>query len=241
MVEVSSGSLLGASTGQKWLNSEQAAKDFKPGTSFRLFTLGKETGTAKASKVEADLEICPEVWSVTFAKTPTDGTIGLAASWNALPRPVRSMDTTQPVYHKAVAEFLAGRGMRDPKIGITQIIRADLDGGGEEEVLLSATNYRAAEDEGAPTESRAGDYSFVLLRQVRAGKVETKLIDGEFYKKDRNFNAPNVHRVAGILDLDGDGKMELILTSNYYEGGTTTIYRYRPAAVKSLVAVTCGA
>ncbi|MDQ3199797.1 MAG: hypothetical protein M3Q46_11555, partial [Verrucomicrobiota bacterium] len=118
--------------------------------------------------------------------------------------------------------------------------RADLDGDGEEEVLISATNYQA-EDESAGTESRAGDYSFVLLRQVRAGKVETRLIDGEFYKKDKTFNAPNVHRVAAILDLDGDGKMELVLTSNYYEGGTTTIYRYTPSATKELVAVSCGA
>lgn len=239
VVEVLSGSLLGASNGQKWLNSEQAAKDFKPGTTFRLFTLGQEVGTAKALKAEPDLEICPEVRIVTFTAGPTTGTIGLAAPWNALPRPVRRMDTSQAVYRKAIAEFLARRGMRDPKVKITQIIRADLDGDGEDEVLISATNYQG-DEESAPTESRAGDYSFVLLRQVRAGKVETKLLDGEFYQKDKNFNAPNVHRVEAILDLDGDGKMELVLTSNYYEGGTTTVYRYTPASVKKLVEVSCG-
>ncbi|MEO5754517.1 MAG: FG-GAP repeat protein [Chthoniobacterales bacterium] len=240
VVEVMSGSLLGASKGQKWLNSEQAGKDFRPGTTFRLFTLDKEVGTMKAGKAEPELEICSKVWIVTFTERPTTGTIGLAAPWNALPRPVRNMELTQPVYRKAIAEYLAGRGMRDPKIKITQIIRADLDGDGEEEVLISATNYQG-DDESAPTESRAGDYSFVLLREVRAGKVETRMIDGEFYKKDKNFNAPNVHRVEAILDLDGDGKMELVLTSNYYEGGTTTIYRYTPSATKELVAVSCGA
>ena len=240
VVEVTSGSLLGASTGQKWLNSEQAGKDFKPGTTFRLFSLGKEVGTAKALKAGPDLEICPEVRIVTFTEEMIKGTIALAAPWNALPRPVRSMDTTQPVYREAIAEFLAGRGMRDPKVKIAQIIRADLDGDGEEEVLVSATNYQG-EEESAGTESRAGDYSFVLLRQVRAGKVQTRLIDGEFYKTDKNFNAPNVHRVAAILDLDGDGKMELVLTSNYYEGGTTTIYRYKPSSTDKLVEVSCGA
>lgn len=240
VVEVMSGSLLGASEGQKWLNSEQAGKKFKPGTTFRLFTLDKEIGAMKAIKAEPEVEICSDVWIATFTERPSIGTIGLAAPWNALPRPVRSMDTTQPVYRKAIAEFLAGRGMRDPRINVTQIIRADLDGDGEEEVLISATNYQG-DEESAPTESRAGDYSFVLLRQVRAAKVETKLIDGEFHKKDKTFNAPNVHRVEAILDLDGDGKMELVLSGNYYEGGTTTIYRYTPAAVKKLVDVSCGA
>lgn len=240
VVEVMSGSLLGANKGQKWLNSEQAGKDFKPGTTFRLFTLDKEVGTMKASKAEPELEICSKVWIVTFTERPTTGTIGLAAPWNALPRPVRSMDATQSAYRNAVAKFLAGRGMRDPRINITQIIRADLEGDGEEEILISATNYQG-DDESAPTESRAGDYSFVLLRQVRAGKVETKLIDGEFHREDKTFNAPNVHRVEAILDLNGDGKMELVLTSNYYEGGTTTVYRYTPASVKKLVEVSCGA
>lgn len=240
VVEVLSGSLLGASTGQKWLNSAQAAKQLQPGTSFRLFTLGKEVGQAKMSKVEPDLELCPEVRIVSFVEKPSSGVIAFAAPWNALPRPVRNLDTTQAIYRTAVAEFLAKRGLENPKVKITQIVRADLDGDREEEVLISATNYDA-EEESAPTAARAGDYSFVLLRQMRAGKVETKLVDGEFYKKDQAFNAPNVHRVAAILDLDGDGRMELVLTSNYYEGGTTTIYRYRPSAPEKLVEVSCGA
>jgi hypothetical protein len=42
------------------------------------------------------------------------------------------------------------------------------------EVLISATNY-SSEDGSAPTSGRKGDYSFVLLRRMRAGKVETKL------------------------------------------------------------------
>jgi hypothetical protein len=240
IVEVKSGILLGASDGQKWLKPKQAAKQFKPGLSFRTFDLGKEVGRAKARKVGADMDICPDVEIVSFEETPSSGEIALAATWNALPRPVRILDTTQATYRDAVRDFLASRGLPKPEVKITQILRADLDGDGEEEVLLSATNYEA-EEGSAPTSSRAGNYSFVLLRQVRGGKVETKLISGEFYKKDNTFDAPNVHRVAAILDLDGDGKMELVVTRNYYEGGTTTVYRYRPSSLKPLVAVSCGA
>jgi len=197
-------------------------------------------GAAKAQKVEADMDICPDVQIVSFAETPANGVIALAAPWNPLPRPVRVTDTTQETYRDVARDFLISRGLPKPKVKITQILRADLDGDGEDEVLLSATNYEG-EEESAPTSTQAGDYSFVLLRQSRAGKVETKLVEGEFYKKADNSNTPYVHRVSAILDLDGDGKMEFVLSGIYYEGGTTTIYRYTPSSIKKLVSVSCGA
>ena len=240
VVEVKSGILLGASSGQKWLNGKQAAKQFKPGLSFRIFDLEKERGTAKARKVEAEMDICPDVQIVSFEETLSSGEIALAAPWKALPRPVRITDTTQATYRSVVRDFLVDRGFPDPKVKITQILRADLDGDGEDEVLLSATNYEG-EENSAPTSAQAGDYSFVLLRQSRGGKVETKLVAGDFYKKADTSNTPYVYRVSAILDLDGDGKMELVLTSNYYEGGTTTVYRYTPPSIKKLVSVSCGA
>jgi hypothetical protein len=240
VVEVKSGILLGASSGQKWLTGKEAAKQLKPGLSFRIFDLDKEKGTAKARKVEADMDVCPDVQIVSFEEPPPSGEIALAAAWKALPRPVRIQDTTQAIYRDIVRDFLVGRGFPDPKVKITQILRADLDGDGEDEVLLSATNYEA-EANSAPTSAQAGNYSFVLLRQSRAGKVATKLVAGDFYEKADTSNTPYVYRISAILDLDGDGKMELVLSSVYYEGGTTTVYRYSPASIKKLVSISCGA
>jgi hypothetical protein len=240
VVEVKTGILLGASSGPKWLDGKHAAKQVKPGLLFRIFDLGQEMGAAKAQKVEAEMDICPDVQIVSFAEKPASGEIALAAPWKALPRPIRVTDTTQQTYRDTARDFLISRGLPKPKVKITQILRADLDGDGEDEVLLSATKYEAEEDS-APTSAQAGDYSFVLLRQSRGGKVETKLVEGEFYKKYDNSNTPYVHRISAILDLDGDGKLEFVLSSNYYEGGTTTVYRYTPSSLKKLVSVSCGA
>ena len=88
----------------------------------------------------------------------------------------------------------------------------------------------------------------VLLRRQIAGKVETQLIEGEFYPKaypkaaeeEGRFDAPNAYKVIAVLDLDGDGKMEIVVRSDYYEGGATTIYRCDPKKIEELLSVACG-
>ena len=59
------------------------------------------------------------------------------------------MDATQQVYVEAVRDFLKTKGIEEPKVKIDNIIRVDLDGDGEDEVLISATNY-SEKEEGAP-------------------------------------------------------------------------------------------
>jgi len=134
-------------------------------------------------------------------------------------------------------------------VRITRILRVDLDGDGEEEILISATNY-FAEDKSdhsaapfpeAPIESpRPGSYSIVILRRVVDGDVQTKLVAGELYSKADASNAPNIYKIAAVLDLNGDGKLEVIVHSFYYEGGQTTIYRCQPNKIKAVLSVECG-
>ena len=157
-------------------------------------------------------------------------------------------DTSQQVYVDAVRDFLKTKGIEQPKVKIDNILRVDLDGDGEDEVLISATNY-FQKDNSVSLRSPAGSYSMVLLRRVVSGKLETQLVKGEFYPKaypnatgdNARFNAPNAYKVIAVLDLDGDGKMEIVVGSNYYEGEEITIYRCDPKKVESLLSVACGA
>jgi hypothetical protein len=245
IVEVQSGYLFGATKNEKWIQADETAKALHDETTYRVYGLTESLGEAIGGKARFEDVPCEETLFVTLSPKPENGLIAIDASWNALPRKPRVMDTTQQVYVDAVRDFLKTKGIDEPKVKIDNILRIDLDGDGEDEVLISATNY-FSKDESVPMRSPAGSYSMVLLRRVVSGKVATQLVEGEFHptayvRKEDSFDAPSAYKVFAVLDLDGDGKMEVVLASRYYEGEMRTIYRCDPKKIKAVLSVGCGA
>lgn len=240
IVEADTGYLFGGSANGKWVKAKQAAKSMKGRTPFRVFGLTQEVGKATGGKPKPDeAEACADMLEVKLSPQPKEGVIALSAPWNALPRKPQIADPTQQVYVDAVREFLESRRMSDPKVKITRILRVDLDGDGEDEVLINATNY-FTEDGDVPMDTAApGSYSIVLLHRVVAGKVQTELIAGEFYVKDES-SASSLYEILGVLDLNGDGKLEVIVHSHYYEGSETTIYDCSGGKCETALSVGCG-
>lgn len=247
IVELESGYLFGATKEGKWIKAAEAAKALPDESTYRVYGLTESLGEAKGGKPKPEDLPCEETLLVALSDKPEKGVIALAAPWNALPRKPKMADTTQQVYIDAVRDFLKTKGIADPKVKIYNIVRVDLDSNGEDEVLINATNY-FRDDESVPMRSLAGSYSIVLLRRVGGGKVKTQLIEGEFYPKDYpkakqdegRFDAPNAYKVIAVLDLDGDGKMEVVIHSHYYEGEMTTIYQCDPGKAKEVLSVGCG-
>ena len=240
IVEADTGYFFGASADGKWIKPEHAAKQLAGETRYRLYSLtGPVRETTGAKPIFVD-EPCPDTYAVTFPEEVKEELIGLAAPWNPLPRKPQVLATTQEVYINAARDFLRGRGITEPVVKITRIVRVDLEGDGEDEVLLSATNYHTRGDR-VPTSAKIGSYSFVLLRRVVKEKVQTQLVAGEFYTKATRFSAPNYYEVRGVLDLNGDGKLEIVVHSAYYEGAATTIYELTGNKLRAALSVACGA
>ena len=248
IVEVQSGYLFGAISDGKWIKGDETADSLTNEVTYRVYGLTQALGDAKGGKPKSAEAPCEETLAISLSPKPENGVIAIAAPWNALPRKPKVMDPTQKVYVDAVREFLKTKAIEQAKVKIDNILSVDLDGDGEDEVLISATNYLSKEGR-VPMKSPAGSYSMVLLRRVAAGKVETQLVEGEFHSKayprkgpdDAGFDAPNAYKVIALLDLDGDGKMEIVVGSNYYEGEEITIYRYDPKKSEPLLSVACGA
>jgi len=245
IVEVQSGYLFGAISDGKWIKADETAKLISDETTYRVYGLTQALDDAKGDKSKLEGAPCEETLAVSLSPKPENGVIAIAAPWNALPRKPRVTDPTQKTYVDAVRNFLRTKEIDEPKVKIDNVLRVDLDGDGEDEVLISATNY-FSKDNRVPMRSPAGSYSMVLLRRVVAGKVETQLVEGEFHpkayvRKEDSFDAPNAYKVIAVLDLDGDAKMEVVVGSNYYEGEQITIYRCDPKKVEALLSVACGA
>jgi len=239
-VDLPNGLIIGGHAGGKWLSSEQAGKALEPGRKYRLFTLTGKTGDAVGGQAAPNAEICPDVWEQTMQPATDKSAIALAVPWNPMPRTAKASDKTQEVYVKATHDFLVSKRIAKPVVKITQLLRIDLDGDNEDEVLLSATHYPGEEGE-SPSQAEAGNYSFVLLRHVIDGKVQTKLIDGEFYPKASESQTPYRYEVSGLLDLDGDGRLEIIIYSAYYEGATVTVWHFDKGKLHKVLEIGCGA
>jgi hypothetical protein len=181
IVAVEFGYFFGATANGKWIKAEDAAKSIPDETSYRIYGLTQALGGAKGDKPKPADGPCEETLAVSLSPETEKGVIAIAAPWNALPRKPQVTDPTQKTYVDAVREFLRTKEIDQPKVKIDNIVRVDLDGDGEEEVLISGTNY-FRKDESVPMRSLAASYSMVLLRRVVAGKVETQLIVGEFYQ-----------------------------------------------------------
>ena len=251
IIEIESGYFFGASENGKWIKVDQAAKSVANKTTYQVYGLTEQVGQITATKPVSAEEPCPDTLMVPLSSKPKDGVIGLDAPWNALPRKPIIADSTQTVYVEAVRDFLKTRGIADPRVRITRILRVDLDGDGEEEVLISATNYftgdkskvhPAAPFPEAPIHApQGGSYSIVILRRIVDGNVQTKRVAGEVYAKANESVAPSVYNLAAVLDLNGDGKLEVIVHSFYYEGGQTTIFRCESDKIEPVLSVECGA
>jgi len=238
------GYLLGGSAGGQWVKPEAAAGLIPGGEQYRLYTLTGEAGGSVGGKpAKGEEGPCSDTLYVTLTPFPAGrgSLVAVAGPWNAMPRKPKIANPQAQVYREAAAEILKSKGIANPKVNLTQVLQVDLDGDGVDEVLVSANNYARFQQGGLTPDARAGDYSLVFLRRVVQGQVVTKIIAGEYYPQAKKFCAPSEHRVIGVLDLNGDGRLEIVLSGRNYEGDWIEAHRVDGAKIIKLFSMGCGA
>jgi hypothetical protein len=241
IVDAKFGYLIGGSRNGKWVSDKEVAKSLTGGEAYRVFNSSTQAGQTTGSKSHVNESPCELTQWVNLQKN-FNGQIAVSANWNPLPRHLRPQNTNQKIYRDEVARILKKGGIKKPKVIIMQLWRIDLDGDGTDEVLISAANYNGQKDvpDHMSSYSSAGNYSLALLRKVVNGKVHTIVLGAEIYPQSKDFSAPNVFRFVGAYDLNGDGKMEVVMRGRYYEGDWISVYEVKGASAKEVLASGCG-
>jgi hypothetical protein len=157
-----------------------------------------------------------------------------------LPRRVETLDRASATYKAAATEALATVGITDAAPTLTQLLRIDLDGDGSDEVLLTAE--RRSGDE--LIDAEAGDYSAVIVRRLAGDGVLSQVLN--FHKAEDDGSGGLVflqqYRIVSVADLNGDGGLEVALSSAYYEGSGLEVFAGSGGGdLRSVLAVGCGA
>ena len=152
----------------------------------------------------------------------------LVASRVTVPRPVRPI-APGPLT-AGVEGFLRQIGHKaNPRV--LQAFQVDLDGDGQEEVVIAA--------------GQAGSEPHFSAVLVRSGKTTIPVV-WSTDKEDRRAGtrAPETliltSRIAALADLDGDGVFEIVIEQDYYEGGGGVVARFRRGKLAILVNYVAG-
>lgn len=230
------GFLLGGARDGAWVPAEQAVAALQGGEMYHAYSPLRVAGPVVGGAPEPAGDVCPGSFLVRLDPPREEAAIALGADWNALPRLPERIGPASPVDRAAVEAFLRARGLAAPDVRIDRILRVDLDGNGTTEVLIGATRSTHAP---ADPQVVAGDYSLVLLRRADGGGIQIPL-EADVYSRDDPFSVPNEHVLAGAFDLDGDGKMEVVVRTLYYEGASASVFEIGETEVRRVLIAECG-
>ena len=148
------------------------------------------------------------------------GPLGVAVSapWILVPHLVEEIED-DGTYAAFAAELLAERGLDVPEPTIKQLLQVDLEGDGVNEVLA------VAEDVSAGLFAEDGDYSIAFMRRTVQGDVRTVIL-GDSVVVTADSPVVNSFSVGAVADLNGDGRMEVVLSTAYYEGVGVEVFEY---------------
>lgn len=151
-----------------------------------------------------------------------------------IPPKVETLPNTDKAAETALREYLGEMGLPDAKTVIKQLIKADLDGDGTEETLINAINTEREN-------MRKGEYSVILLLKEADGELQTIEIASEITTEDSDdLSILWENTIAGIVDLNGDGEMELVLYGAFYLGDGWQVIHLQDGQVSDTLACGCG-
>ncbi len=220
--DVSQGCILGAWTSDGWLHYDSAATMIRGGEEYTYYNMYKSLGNAIGSpSMNSEMGACPELFYIEMSDSieNAEHVIAVAAPWNALPRFPRKIKPNSAV--KAILSgYLKANGISKPKLTVKQAFIVDLDGSGIMDTVIAATYYKG--EFWSPPKS--GFYSVILVRRSVGGASITIPVIADVYSKNiEEYSLMYENYILGFFDLNNDGRLEILVSVDYYEGSTAAL------------------
>lgn len=214
--------------GSRWVQADATnAVPAQGGEDYLIVGLDRVAGTDTGSEPAEGCEPVPGSTKIqipalvrSFADPLEQTRIAVHGVEHPVPREVEQLPASTP-YVEAARSLLAERGIDLESPEVLQVVRADLNGDGRDEVAGVAEHLTNP----GTLLAEPGDYSIVFVRSVVNEQVVTSVI-AETVAEAEPGVSPFVqsHRVAAVADLNGDGVMELAVAGKYYEGASVVFY-----------------
>lgn len=221
--DVHTGRLLGGARDAQWVDAETTAAALLGGETYDYYHLVMQEGQATGSAPQTEGGVCPGISLTLTSEPPHPAALAVAgASWDVAPRLAGTVEETG-AHRQAIADLLHDEGLEvsATDVLIREMFTIDLDGNGMQETIIRASRLKA---DGSTPEVDAGDYAVVAVQMDVDGQVYTEPLVVDVYSQAQELAYPWRYKTSGLLDLDGDGKLEVVLTGVRWEGRQTTVY-----------------
>ena len=216
------GYLMGGVQDGRWVDVGTTESALDGGETYRVYTASALAGTATGSAPEKQDGACPGTILSLSPAPAIEMSLGVGGDWNAAPRTPRILDATA-VHRDAVASLLAQEGVDvdSIEVNVAQVWSVDVDDDGHEEVIIQAARLK---DGGATPAVDAGDYALIAMMKETEDGLRTVPVAMNAFPEAQDLAYPWRYYLPNILDLDGDGRLELVVSAARYEGQQTTVF-----------------
>ncbi len=232
------GQLIGGVQGNIWFSAEEVIQGLMPGSTYRLYNLSTSVGESTAYMGAGSSWLdCPGETFLDFVNQDTPAfRIALDAEWNAIPRIPTTHSSQIDTYTELLDDILKNNDVWNADLLIDDVVKVDIDGDGSDETFITANRNQKHMREGKVTKD---DYSLLLFRRIGAEGVETIPLYERYETEDSSEREPVEIQLVAVIDLNGDGVMDLVAREEYYQTIHYHVFDLSTAEPNHVLSTTC--
>jgi hypothetical protein len=235
----SDGLLIGGVQGEDWISAGEVVSTLPKTPNYWLYNSSTQVGEAIGMITSPpQRSYCP---SRTYLHLETGNApsfrVALDGNWQAIPRVQEQLSTNLPAYTDAVRTLLEKNKLKGTETSLDAVFKVDLDGDGADEVIITANhNDNRVSVEGISQ----GDYSLLLLRKLQGNQVVSIPLYERYVQNDGPYSRGAEIDVLALIDLNGDGSMEIMARENSYQAFRYLVFSLEGDSGAPVLELYCG-